>query len=207
MYRAVTFQQCCYSICTMQAFNQRAYPIGLHPQIDCNKATDTLVIHIPSPLQVTRHVMDAASGRSLPVKEVLEIPVKPGWKEGTRITFAGKGDETAPGTAADLVFVVKQQPHARFERRGNDLHTRVKLPLVTALTGGSASVVMPDGRSLALHISAPPVQPGATRLVVGEGMPVSKGGKGDLHITFDVVFPTQLTSQQKAQLRHILPEA
>jgi DnaJ family protein B protein 4 len=151
--------------------------------------------------------MDAASGRSLPVQEVMEIPVRPGWKEGTRITFAGKGDETAPGTAADLVFVVKQQPHARFERKGNDLHTRVNLPLATALTGGSVGVAMPDGRSLSLPISAPPVQPGATRLVVGEGMPISKGGKGDLHITFDVVFPTQLSSQQKAQLRHILPAA
>lgn len=157
--------------------------------------------------QVTRHVMDAASRKTLPVLEVLEVQVKPGWKEGTRVTFAGKGDETSPGTAADLVFVVKQQPHARFERRGNDLLVRVKLPLVTALTGGAASVVMPDGRPLSLPISSPPVQPGATRLVVGEGMPISKGGKGDLHVTFDVVFPTHLTAQQKAQLRQVLPSA
>jgi DnaJ family protein B protein 4 len=143
----------------------------------------------------------------MPVQEVLEIAVKPGWKEGTRVTFAGKGDEVAPGTAADLVFVVKQQPHPRFERKGNDLRVRVKLPLVAALTGGTGSVTMPDGRALALPISSPPVQPGSTRLVVGEGMPISKGGKGDLHITFDVVFPVHLTSQQKTQLRQILPAA
>lgn len=158
-------------------------------------------------VQVTRHVMDAASGKSLPVTEVLEILVKPGWKEGTRVTFAGKGDEVAPGTAAHLVFVVKQQPHARFQRQGSDLHTRVKLPLVTALTGGSVTVTLPDGSPLPMPISSPPVQPGATRLVVGEGMPISKGGKGDLHVTFDVVFPTQLSNQQKAQLRQILPAA
>jgi DnaJ-class molecular chaperone len=158
-------------------------------------------------VQVMRHVMDAASGKSLPVKEVLEVQVKPGWKEGTRITFAGKGDEVTPGTAADLVFVIKQQPHTCFERKGNDLHTRVKVPLVTALTGGSVSVAMPDGHSLPLPISSLPVQPESTRLVVGEGMPISKGGKGDLHITFDVVFPKQLSSQQKAQLRQILPVA
>lgn len=162
---------------------------------------------LPVAVQVTRHVMDAASGKSLPVKEVLEVQVRPGWKEGTRITFAGKGDEVTPGTAADLVFVIKQQPHTRFERKGNDLHTRVKVPLVTALTGGSVSVAMPDGRSLPLPISSLPVQPGSTRLVVGEGMPISKGGKGDLHIRFDVVFPKQLSSQQKAQLRQILPVA
>lgn len=123
------------------------------------------------------------------------------------MTFAGKGDEVTPGTAADLVFVVKQQPHSRFQRKGNDLHVRVKLPLVTALTGGTANVTMPDGRALALPISSPPVQPGRTRLVVGEGMPISKGGKGDLHVTFDVVFPAHLTGQQKTQLREILPAA
>lgn len=170
--------------------------------------TDNSVSAVRLPcLQVTRHVMDAASGKSLPVQEVLEVQVKPGWKEGTRITFAGKGDEVTPGTASDLVFVVKQQLHARFERKGNDLHTRVKVPLVTALTGGSVAVPMPDGRSLPLPISSVPLQPGATRLVVGEGMPISKGGKGDLAITFDVVFPTHLSGQQKAQLRQILPAA
>lgn len=159
-------------------------------------------------LQVTRHVMDAASGRTMPISEVLEVPVKAGWKEGTRVTFAGKGDEVAPGTAADLVLVVRQQPHTRFERKGNDLHARMKLPLVTALTGGTApSITMLDGRALQLPVSSVPVQPGASRLVVGEGMPISKGGgKGDLHITFDVVFPQQLTPQQKTQLRQILNE-
>ena len=27
------------------------------------------------------------------MQEVLEIPVKPGWKDGTRITYGGMGDE------------------------------------------------------------------------------------------------------------------
>lgn len=40
-------------------------------------------------LKVTRKIRDAASGRSLPVEEVLEVAIKPGWKEGTRITFEG----------------------------------------------------------------------------------------------------------------------
>lgn len=36
----------------------------------------------------------------------------PGWKEGTRVTFAGKGDEVTPGQASDLVFVIKQVSRA-----------------------------------------------------------------------------------------------
>jgi DnaJ family protein B protein 4 len=158
-------------------------------------------------LKVTRHVLDAASGKSLPVQEVLEIQVKPGWKEGTRITFAGKGDELAPGgPSADLVFVVKQQSHPRFERRGNDLHTTAKVPLVTALTGGRVTVQLLDGRMVDMPV-AQPVSHGEVKVLKGEGMPSSKepGQKGDLYVKVEVVFPKQLSQQQKEQLRHILP--
>ena len=56
----------------------------------------------------------------------------------------------------------------------------------------------------------PDVEPdrgGGVQVVRGEGMPVSKqpGVKGDLRISFDIVFPKQLSDQQKAQLRQILP--
>jgi hypothetical protein len=40
--------------------------------------------------RVTRNILDAASGKAMPVEETLEIPVKAGWKEGTRITFTGE---------------------------------------------------------------------------------------------------------------------
>jgi DnaJ family protein B protein 4 len=140
---------------------------------------------------------------------VLEVNVRPGWKEGTKITFFGKGDELAPGgPAADLVLIVRQQPHPTFTRNGNDLHATVKLPLVTALTGGNVALRMPDGRTLDLPVSAAqPISHGSVRVVAGEGMPISKepGRKGDLHVEFEVVFPRQLSQQQKEQLRHILP--
>jgi len=40
-------------------------------------------------LKVTRHVWDAASGKSAPVSEVVEIGVKPGWKKVRRKTGGG----------------------------------------------------------------------------------------------------------------------
>ena len=45
------------------------------------------------------------------------------------------------------------------------------------------------------------------QVVRGEGMPLSKspGQKGDLRISFDIVFPKSLTDQQKLQLKQILP--
>ena len=40
-------------------------------------------------VQVTHHVWDEAQGKSVTESEVLEVPIKPGWKAGTKITYAG----------------------------------------------------------------------------------------------------------------------
>lgn len=39
--------------------------------------------------QVTRHVWDQAANKSVQQSEVLEVPIKAGWKAGTKITYAG----------------------------------------------------------------------------------------------------------------------
>ena len=45
------------------------------------------------------------------------------------------------------------------------------------------------------------------QVVKGEGMPISKqpGSKGDLRISFDIVFPKSLSDQQKQTLKQSLP--
>lgn len=156
-------------------------------------------------LKVTRQVADAASGKTLPVQEMLEIDIKPGWKDGTRVTFQGKGDEKPGRPAADLVFVIKQDPHPSLERRGNDLYVTVHIPLITALAGGTVHVHMPDGHDVAIPVTDP-VTPQTTRIIDGEGMPISKqpGRKGDLHVKFDIQFPRRLTAEQKTLVRQAL---
>jgi DnaJ family protein B protein 4 len=157
-------------------------------------------------LSITRHVADAASGKRLPVKEEVTVNITPGWKEGTKLTYAGLGDEQPGQPAADLVIVIQQQQHSRFHRNGNDLHTTVQVPLVTALTGGTASIEHLDGRQITLPIQQLTAAK-TSRVIPGEGMPISKqpGTKGDLHVTFEVVMPTNLTPQQKAELKRVLP--
>uniref|UniRef100_A0A0G4FG16 Protein kinase domain-containing protein n=1 Tax=Chromera velia CCMP2878 TaxID=1169474 RepID=A0A0G4FG16_9ALVE len=60
---------------------------------------------------------------------LLHIEIVPGWKAGTKITFAGEGDVDVPGgVPRDIVFVLKEKPHARFQRVGDDLHARVPVP-------------------------------------------------------------------------------
>lgn len=142
--------------------------------------------------------------------KLLEIQVHPGWKSGTKVRFPKAGNEQRGGDAQDLVFVVEEKPHDRFQRDGNDLVTTVKLPLVDALTGGGErkTVDALDGRKLQVPIPSGIVRPGATTTVSGEGMPIRKEGsakkKGDLIVKWEVVFPDRLTPAQKEGLRKIL---
>lgn len=156
-------------------------------------------------VKLSRNGTDPATGRPARVEEVLTIDVKPGWKAGTKVTFEGKGDEPPGGGAAgDLVFVIEEKPHARFRREGNDLIYTAKLPLVDALCGPSIDVQTLDGRTVSTKVSAV-AGPTVEKVVRGEGMPVSKGGKGDLRIRFEPVFPKSLTDEQRAAIRAALP--
>jgi endo-1,4-beta-mannosidase len=41
-------------------------------------------------VQVTRNVYDPSTKDFKIASEILEVPIKPGWKAGTRITYAGQ---------------------------------------------------------------------------------------------------------------------
>mmetsp|Transcript_16939 Transcript_16939/g.42532 ORF Transcript_16939/g.42532 Transcript_16939/m.42532 type:complete len:323 (-) Transcript_16939:708-1676(-) len=136
-------------------------------------------------MKVTKQVMDSASGKTIPVQKVLEIPVKAGWKPGTKVTFESEGDELPGVIPADIIFEVDQKPHDRFKREGNDLHHTATIGLNEALKGGSVSVRHLDGRHISATYGALR-RSGETVTVRNEGMP-SKNGKGDLFVHFDVL--------------------
>jgi len=142
--------------------------------------------------------------------KVLEIQVQPGWKSGTKVRFPRAGNEQPTGEAQDLVFVVEEKPHDRFVREGNDLVTRVSIPLVDALAGegGKRTVEVLDGRKLQVTIPSGVVKPGQQTVVSGEGMPIRQQGsvrrKGDLIVKWDVTFPDRLTPAQKEGIRRVL---
>lgn len=138
--------------------------------------------------------------------KTLTVEVKSGWKGGTKIRFEKEGDQ-APGIVpGDIVFVVQEKPHSRFQREGNDLIQRVNVPLVAALTGLEVPVETLDGREMMVAVSEI-VYPGYTKTIRGEGMPLSKtpSKKGDLRLVFDISFPRQLTDEQKRSLKSLLP--
>eukprot|EP00039_Didymoeca_costata_P013067 m.193475 g.193475 ORF g.193475 m.193475 type:complete len:323 (-) comp15666_c0_seq15:4797-5765(-) len=156
-------------------------------------------------MRVQRDVMNDDGYTSMIREKILTIHVKPGWKEGTRITFEKEGDQEANGIPADIVFVLEYKKHPLFTREGNDLVHTAKVSLANALTGCEVRLTTLDGRILNLPINDV-VRPGFERRVVGEGMPITKspGQKGDLILRFETQFPSSISEEGKALIRQAL---
>ncbi len=125
----------------------------------------------------------------------LELKIPPGVQTGSRVRFAGQGQsgEAGPG---DLYLNVKVQPHAVFQRIGDDLNAEVAVPLYTALLGGEVTAPTLTGR-VALRIP-PETQNGKLVRLTGKGMPhLNGGGAGDLFARVKVVLPSGLSDAEK----------
>ena len=139
-------------------------------------------------------------------EKVLEVQVTPGWKAGTKVTFAGEGDEIGnTGQFQDIVFVIREKKHPVFARDGSNLIFKAAITLKDALCGFTVEIPSLDGRTIK-HPVTSVVPTGSSTVIANEGMPISKqpGRKGDLIVTFEVIFPTRLTEQQKDRLRQVL---
>ncbi|KAG6473053.1 dnaJ homolog subfamily B member 4-like [Zingiber officinale] len=156
-------------------------------------------------MKISREIADA-SGKTLPIEEILTIKIKPGWKKGTKITFPEKGNERPNMIPADIIFIIDEKPHPVFTREGNDLVAVQTLSLVEALTGYTVDLTTLDGRSLTIPINNV-IHPVYEEVVPGEGMPLPKDPtkKGKLRIKFDIKFPARLSPEQKAGIRRLLP--
>jgi len=143
-------------------------------------------------------------------KKILEVQVDKGMKNNDKITFSREGDQhpdiKIPG---DVVIVLQEKKHDRFERRGQDLFMKKSISLLEALCGFAFPVTQLDGRVLLIK-SQPGeiVKPGEVKSVPGEGMPKHRNpfDKGFLLIEFDVELPESLPATTLSALAKLLPE-
>lgn len=158
-------------------------------------------------MKISRRVMNDDGHTSSIRDKILTITVKQGWKPGTRITFPEEGDQGPNNVPADIVFIVKDKPHLRFRREGVDLVHTARVPLSKALTGYTVEIHTLDDRILHIPINDI-IQPGYTKVVTGEGMPLSREPrlKGELIIEFNIDFPNSLTPDRKELIKRALPQ-
>uniref|UniRef100_A0A1D1YEH1 DnaJ subfamily B member 4 n=1 Tax=Anthurium amnicola TaxID=1678845 RepID=A0A1D1YEH1_9ARAE len=160
-------------------------------------------------IRFTRDVLDRNTGMVVRKEEVQTVRVKPGWKKGTKVTFENMGDERRGSLPADVVYTVSEKEHPFFKRVGNDLVLKVEVPLVSALTGWSFSFRLLGGEKMSCSFQDEVIHPGYEKVIQGEGMPLAKerGARGDLRIKFHIVFPKQLSEEQRSAIRHLFRDS
>ena len=142
------------------------------------------------------------TGREPSARRV-NVRIPPGVVDSQRIRLKGKGNPGAHGgPAGDLYVDVHVTPDPRFERRGRNVTTTVKVPLTQTMLGTAVEVPTLD-EPVTLKIPAG-TQPGTTMRVKGRGVPASgKHAAGDLLVTVTVTVPKKLTKQQRGLVEQL----
>lgn len=136
-------------------------------------------------------------------RRTLKIRIPAGVDSGTHIQLAGEG-EVGPGGGppGDLFIEVVEKPHSTFERRGDDLHCTVQLPMTAAALGTSVTIETLDG-SEDIDIR-PGTQSGQVIPLYGRGAQhLNSSGRGDIIIHVDAQTPSKLDEEQSEVLRQL----
>ena len=134
----------------------------------------------------------------------LEVTIPPGVGDSQRIKFTGKGEEAHGGQDGDLFIIVHVDQDPVFERRGDDLHVPVDVPITTAALGGEVAVRSLGGSGrLALRIPAG-TQNGRVFRLAGQGMPrFKRDGRGDILAEVRLSMPDPLTPEHTELFRRL----
>lgn len=85
----------------------------------------------------------------------ITLYIERGMSEGSRIEFEGESDQHPDMQAGDIIFVLKQKPHAVFSRKGKlDLIIKHTITLKEALLGFTTAIKHMDGSSITLSREA-----------------------------------------------------
>jgi len=129
-----------------------------------------------------------------------DVKVKPGWAVGHKIDYQDEEmDEEA-------MIIVTEAKHPIFKRDKDDLLYTADITLKQALCGGE--VVVPTivkDQNLKLKLDGL-ISPGQVKKIPKHGMTITgkPGARGCLQVTFNIVFPNSITTEQRQQLAEIL---
>ncbi len=136
-------------------------------------------------------------------RRTLTLKVPPGVDTGTRIQLAGEGEVGhGAGPQGDLYVEVAVARHPVFQRRGDDLHATIEVPMTAAALGATLVMETFDGpRDLDIRRGT---QSGDTITLRGLGVTHLRGtGRGDIVVHSMVQTPTRLDAEQEELLRRL----
>jgi len=121
--------------------------------------------------------------------ETIDVRIPAGVSNGGRVRVPGKGNSGTMGAPpGDLYLRVVVKPHEFFERRGDDLYTKIPITVSEATLGAKIEVPTIDGRSI---VRIPPgTNSGKTLRLKEKGVPSARNGaRGDQYVEIQVVVP------------------
>jgi DnaJ-class molecular chaperone len=159
---------------------------------------------VEQPVEITLEEAFTGTQRSLQFSNpngsprTITVKIPAGADTGTRVRVPGEGAPGLNGGAkGDLYLVVRLLPHQRYERKGDDLYTKIEPSLYTLLLGGQAQVPTLSGKTLNLTIPEQ-TQNGRTFRLGGQGMPAIRSDRrGDLYVTVNAQLPTRLSARER----------
>ena len=131
----------------------------------------------------------------------INVTIPAGIDDGQTISLRGQGGEGVNGgPAGDLLVTVIVQPHAYFEREGNDVLIEQDITYPEAALGAEIEVPTLDGK---IKLTIPEgTQTGTKFRLRGKGIPYLRGGgRGDQYVFVNVTVPKTLNKAQKDLLR------
>jgi curved DNA-binding protein len=127
----------------------------------------------------------------------IEAKIPAGVADGSRVRLKGQGTPGFNGAeSGDLYLVTRVLQHKRFERKGDDLHTKASVPMTAAVLGGEVEVPTLAGKVM-LKIPKE-TQNGKVFKLKGKGMPKlgNPDTKGDLYAEVKAVLPQNLSDEE-----------
>jgi chaperone protein DnaJ len=140
------------------------------------------------------------SGTLATTKKV-EVKVPAGVTEGKKLRVPGKGVVGSGGRAGDLYVTIREAPHAKFRRNGENLEVDADASFTIAALGGEIRIPTLRG---AVTMKIPGgSQSGQTFRLGGQGITKLGGKRGDLMAKLKITVPKNPTGKQKELLEEL----
>lgn len=156
--------------------------------IDLNLSLEDIYNGVQKKMKIERRIYTNTNIRN--ESEIVIIDVKPGWKEGTKITFPKKGDIKPNIESADVIFIIKQKNHDIFIRDNNDLIMILNIDLEEATHGFDKYIRGIDNKQINICMQNSIETSNYVHKIKNEGMLIRKEGKiigrGDLLVKFNI---------------------
>jgi len=141
----------------------------------------------------------------VPTDNTVKINIPKGAIHGVQLTMKGQGNAplNCDGIYGDLLMVINEMPHNKFERNGNDLYFELSIPIIDGMLGCNVEVDTIDGKKLSTKIPQG-TEDGNQIRFGGKGMPIMNGnGYGNMIGVIKLKMPKTLSETEIQMLKQL----